>query len=410
MTYILNNKIAFSDSTNIDAFNRLRTSQPYNLFGFSHTLTSGDTYFETVETNNGVATFLPNEVAFNLAVTSNGDRALREQHGYNFYQPGKSQLIFLTGIFGTGVTNTKKYMGYMNDDDGLYFGYSGTTFGVGLRTSTSGSAVDTFIPQSEWSIDTLINGSDRNPSGFHLDNTKANIYVINFQWLGVGRVTFAMDIDGILVPVHQILNANNKTEVYMKTGNLPVRYEVVSTGNATSMKQICASVISEGGQEDYGYPAVATTSLATARSLTNGVRGSVVSARLSTTFEGSDNRMKVAPLSIELYTTSNATGYWQLILQRSHLGENDLGGTPTWTQVGPSPIEQSINGTTVTNGIVIAGGTVSSTSDRIETIVIPTKDFLSLNLAGDISDWLHLCVTPTSNSTWYGSISLNCKY
>jgi hypothetical protein len=410
MSYILNNEIKYADSINIDAFNRLRVSEPYNLFGFSHTLTSGETYFETVTVGSATATFLPNEAAENLAVTTTGDRAIREQHGYNFYQPGKSQLVFLTGVFGSGVASTRKYMGYMNDKDGLYFGYSGTTFGVGLRTSTSGSAVDTFIPQSDWNVDTLNTGSTRNPSGIHLDNSKTNIYVINFQWLGVGRVTFALDIDGVLVPVHQIMNANKKTEVYMRTGNLPVRYEVSSTGGATSMKQICASVISEGGQQDYGYPSIASTTLATARSLSNGVRGSVVSTRLSTTFEGLDNRMKVAPIGLELYTTSNATGYWELILQRSHLGENNLGGTPTWTQIRLSPVEQSINGTTVTSGITIASGFISSTSDRIETIVIPTKDFLSLNLSGNTSDWLHLCVTPTSNSSWYGSITMNSKY
>jgi len=409
MSYILNNKIAFSDSTAIDAFNRLRVSEPFNLFGFSHTLTSGDTYFETVNIGSASSSFIPNEAAFNLSATASGGRSIREQHGYNFYQPGKSQLVFLTGVFGSGVANTIKNMGYYNDKDGLYFGYSGTTFGVGLRTSTSGSVVETFVPQSDWNIDTLDTGNTLNPSGIHLDNTKANIYVLNFQWLGVGRVIYGVDLGGVLVPVHQIANANTKTEVYMRTGNLPVRYEVSSTGGSTSMKQICASVISEGGQEDFGYPSIATTALA-GRSLSNGVRGSVVSIRLSTLFEGLDNRMKVAPIEVELYTSSNATGYWELILQRSHLGENNLGGTPTWAQIGSSPVEQSINGTTVTSGIIIASGYLTSTSNRIGTSVIPTKDFISLNLTGDTSDWLHLCVTPTSNSSWDGALTINCKY
>jgi hypothetical protein len=410
MSYILNNEIRFSDSINIDAFNRLRTSQPFNLFGFSHTLTSGDTYFETFTQGSAATSFLADEAAFSLSATTSGDRVIRQQHGYNYYQPGKSQLVFLTGVFGSGMANTRKYMGYMDDEDGLYFGFSGATFGVGLRTSTSGSAVDTFIPQVDWNIDTLISGNPLNPSGHHLDTTKTNIYVINFQWLGVGRVIFALDIDGVLVPVHQILNANNKTEVYMRTGNLPVRYEVSSTGGNTSMKQICASVISEGGQDDFGYPAVATTTLATTRALSNGVRGSVVSARLSNLFDGLPNRMKAAPIEIELYSSSNAVGYWELVFQRGYLGENDLGGTPTWTQIPGSPLEQSVNGTTVASGITVASGFLTTQSDRIATVIIPTKDFISLNLTGDTSDWLHLCVTPTSNSNWNGSITINCKY
>jgi hypothetical protein len=313
-------------------------------------------------------------------------------------------------VFGTATANTKKFMGYYNDDDGLYFGYSGTTFGVGLRTSTSGSMIETFVPQSDWNIDTLDTGSTFNPSGIHLDNTKANIYVMNFQWLGVGRVVYAIDLGGVLVPVHQIANANKKTTVYMKTGNLPVRYEVVSTGGSdNTFKQICASVISEGGQEEFGYPAVASTKLA-GRSLSNGVKGQVISVRLSTLYQGLSNRIKAVPIEVEIYTSSNSTAYWELILQRSHLGENNLGGTATWSQVESSPIQFSINGTTVASGVTISSGFVTATSNRIAAVVIPTKDFISLNSSGNTSDWLHLVVTPTSNSTWDAAITMNCKY
>lgn len=402
--------IKLSDSTNMDAFGRLRVSNPFMLNSTSFTLTSGDTYYETIEEGTGISTFLSDESAFQFSVSSNGDKVIKEQHGYSYYQPGKSQLIFLTGVFGNGVENTIKNMGYYNNNDGLYFGYSGTTFGVCLRTSTTGVAVDTFIPQTDWNIDTLINGNAKNPSGYHLDLTKTNIYIINFQWLGVGRVIFGLDIDGVIVPVHQILNANNKTAVYMKTGNLPVRYEVNSQGGETNdFKMICSSVVSEGGQEDFGYPAVATSRLS-AKSIVNDNRNQLISVRLSTIFDGIENRMKIEPLEIELYTSSNATGYWELVLQRSHLGENNLGGTPTWTQLDNTPIEYSTNGTTVNGGIVIASGYITAQSDKINSAIIPSKEFLSLNSSGDTSDWLHLVVQPLTNSNWFGAITVNCKY
>lgn len=410
MSYILNNQVSYSDSPNIDAFGRLRTSDPYNIFSFTQTLTSGTTYFEDYKSAAGATlTYLPNEVATQFTVTTTGDIARREQHGYNFYQPGKSQLVLLTGVFGTAVANTKKFMGYFNDSDGLYFGYSGTTFGVGLRTSTSGSVVETFTPQSEWNIDKLDTGSTLNPSGHHLDKSKTNIYIINFQWLGVGRVVFALDIDGVIVPVHQILNANNKTEVYMKTGNLPVRYEVSSQGgNDNTFKQICCSVISEGGQEEFGYPTTVSNGLTT-RSIS--ARNSVISIRLNNTFEGITNRMKAAPIGVEIFTTTaNVNIYWELVLQRGYLNEDNLGGTPTWTDISGSPFQQSVNGTTVASGFTIASGFMSATNDRTEATVIPTKDFISLDMSGTTSDWLHLVVTPSATAAISGKIHMIARY
>jgi hypothetical protein len=189
MSFILNNEISFADSPNLDAFSRLRVSEPFNLFNYGSTVTSGSSYFEDFK-SGGTLTFNQNTSDVTFSVTTNGNRVFREQHGYNVYQPGKSQLILLTGIFGTPTSNVIKRIGYYDDFDGLFFASTGGTgtFGVCLRTSTSGVPVDTFIPQSQWNIDTLNTGSTLNPSGIHLDLTKANIFIINFQWLGVGRV------------------------------------------------------------------------------------------------------------------------------------------------------------------------------------------------------------------------------
>jgi len=412
MSFLVNNQIKFSDSPNLDAFSRLRISEPFSLFQSSFVLTSGDTYFETILTSGGTVTYSPNTVDYTFSVTSSGDSAINEQHGYNYYYPGKSQLIFLTGIFGDGINDVRKRMGYFNDNDGLFFEYSGTSFGVVLRTSTSGVPIDTFIPQDEWNIDTLNTGSTLNPSGYHLDLTKTNIYIINFQWLGVGRVVFGLDIDGQIVPVHQILNANNKTAVYMKQAVLPIRYEVISEGGSdNTFKQICSSVISEGGQEDYGYNKTVSNGLTTR---TFSTKQSVISVRLSNTFEGKINRLLVKPIKVELISTTNSvSAYWELIHQRGYLGETNLGGTPTWSGLTNSPLEYSVDGTTVSGGTTIDSGYVQSTTQGgggDAKSIVDSKIILSLDYSGTTSDWLHLVITPSTSSAWAGALTLKCLY
>jgi hypothetical protein len=417
MSYILNNEIRFSDSPNIDAFGRLRTSEPYNIFNSTSVVTNGDIGYETllIGTSSGTASMTYNqaksEVQFN--VTGNGQTIIREQHGYNHYQPGKSQLILLTGIFGATVSNTTKRMGYYNDLDGLFFQFGATgSFGVTKRTSTSGTAVDTFYPQTTWNIDTLINGNALNPSGYNLDLSKTNIFIINFQWLGVGRIVFALDLDGVIVPIHQILNGNLRTEVYMRTANLPVRYEVISTGGTdSSFKQICASVISEGGQEEFGYLHTVSNGL-TVRTFTT--RQAVLSVRLSPTFYNQINRVIGRPYNFELLTTTaTVNAYWELILQRGFKGENNLGGSPTWIGLTASPFDYSVTGTTVATGTVIDSGfmkTSTAAGESVSNVVIDPKTFLSMNITGNTSDWLHLVVTPSVSSSWAGKITVTGEY
>jgi hypothetical protein len=411
MSFIINNEIQFADSTNLDAFSRLRVSEPFNIFSSSLVNSSGDTNFESY-VSGGSITYNSDKSEIQFTVTNIGDRVLMEQHGYNFYQPGKSQLIITTGVFGTPTPNVVKRIGYYNDSDGLFFQCSGTTFGINLRTSTSGSIVDTFIPQSEWNIDTLNTGSTLNPSGKHLDITKTNIYIIQFQWLGVGRCIYALDIDGVIQPVHALLNANNKFEVYMATGSLPIRYEVISEGGSDStFKQICSSVISEGGQEDFGYLHSISNGLTTR---TFSTKQSVISARLSPFLNNKINRIKVEPIIVDIFTTTTTVNaYWELILQRGYLGESNLAGSPTWVDLDKSGIEYSVNGTTTSGGTVIDSGYISTSvqaGNRTGGSVLKSNDFLSLNMSGDTSDYLHLVITPSTNSSWSGKIGLKSKY
>jgi hypothetical protein len=88
--------------------------------------------------------------------------------------------------------------------------------------------VDTLIPQEDWNLDTM-NGSG--PSGYNIDITKMQMIGIQHTWYGAGFIDFMMrGSDGNYVFVHRFRNSNVNFEAYMRTGNQPVRYEVINEG------------------------------------------------------------------------------------------------------------------------------------------------------------------------------------
>ena len=88
---------------------------------------------------------------------------------------------------------------------------------------------DIIIPQSDFNLDT-INGSGQ--SGYTLDIGKMQMIGIQHTWYGAGFIDFMLrGSDGNYVFVHRFRNSNTNTEAYMRTGNLPVRYEVENVGS-----------------------------------------------------------------------------------------------------------------------------------------------------------------------------------
>ena len=88
--------------------------------------------------------------------------------------------------------------------------------------------VDTIVPQSSWNIDTC-DGSGA--SGYNIDITKMQMIGLQYTWYGAGFIDFMLrGSDGNYVFCHRMRNSNVNTEAFMRTGNLPVRYEVTNEG------------------------------------------------------------------------------------------------------------------------------------------------------------------------------------
>jgi len=108
--------------------------------------------------------------------------------------------------------------------------YRGVTDVVGAKCCKT---IDLIIPQENWNLDPL-NGSG--PSGYSLDVTKMQMIGMQWTWYGAGFIDFMLrGPTGDYVFAHRFRNSNVNTEAYMRTGNQPVRYEVINEGAKSAL-------------------------------------------------------------------------------------------------------------------------------------------------------------------------------
>jgi len=248
-----NGQLITIGGNNVDAFGRLRVSEPLTIFD-SKSIMSKNNLFDESTANGGSVTYTANKSTVNLNVTeAASSKTIRQSKRVMSYQPGKSLLIFNTFVMNTLTANLKQKVGLFDANNGIFFTADGTTLKIVRRTYTSGAAVDTEVSQSNWNGD-ILNGTGA--SGFTLDAAKSNILFIDIEWLGVGSVRVGFVINGQLITAHTFYNANSLTTVYMQTANLPIRYEIERAGTISAgtytLQQICSSCISEGGYSPEG--------------------------------------------------------------------------------------------------------------------------------------------------------------
>jgi hypothetical protein len=131
--------------------------------------------------------------------------------------------------------------------------YRGATASYALVAKT----VDTKIPQSEWNLDTM---DGNGPSGYDLDLTKMQMFYIDYSWYGAGYIRWGLrGVNGDITPVHKLANNNVNAEAYMRSGNIPARYESSTfskTTKITSNVSVTATTINVESTE--GFPDTGT--------------------------------------------------------------------------------------------------------------------------------------------------------
>lgn len=338
----------------LDAFGRFRSSSPLTVFD-SKLLFDEDALFWSESLASGAtAPYDSNRSSKTLTVTSTvGSKAIRQSKEYINYQPGKSIAIHVTCVIGAAVDGIRKRIGLFDDDDGIFLEQYGADIRFGLRSSVSGSPVDTYAEKTAWNIDTL---SGDVQSEYTLDLSAAQIVSFDFQWLGVGRVRCGFYHHGKIVYTHEFNHDNAATSVYMRRPNLPIRCEIenVSAVAGSTIEQICANVVSEGGEQRIGSVRSVDRGVTTITTAVNTLVYPVVSLRLKSTHIGAS----VAPIGFSILNTSGNSFRWALIANPTVAGVD----AASWTALSNSAIEYDVsrdNTNTLTGGTQIGSGYVS---------------------------------------------------
>lgn len=383
--------VSMGDGGGIDAFNRMRISAPASIFDSKQIYDKQPLYWDELLTGS-TSTHYPNLACTRLLLPANtaGTSAIRQTKEYFNYQPGRSQLIQITGKMGL-TSNVTYRVGLFDANNGLFFEQANGTKYVVARGYMTGSAVDTRIAQSDWNIDKLDGTGE---SGITLDWTKVQFWVIDFQWLGVGRVRFGMVVNGLLYYCHQRVISNIGESVYMSTPSLPLRYEVAATSGGPTVESgfdcICAALFSEGGQDPRGLSS--SIGMVASRQAASGTRSPMIAVRL----KAANIRAHAIIENVEILTGTNQI-FWELIL-------NPTLTSPSWVSAGANSIlEYDVSGTSGAGGFVIRSGYAANQVASIsETINSSLK--LVANIAGT-SDIILLTARGVSgNSACYGAI------
>lgn len=362
--------------TQMDAFGRLRFSQPLTLF---------DSFYRFQENNkfnyssNGTTqvSFNSNEGSITLQIGSNAaDYIYRESSRVFAYQPGKSLLIYESFTFSPLTSNLRQRIGYFDSSNGIYFQADGSNLSFVCRSSVSGSNRETMIPKSSWNYDRL-DGTDRTRKT--LDISRSQILFIDIEWLGVGTVRTGFIIDGMYHLCHLFHHANmpssatvDTTLPYMTTACLPIRAEIENTSLTTHnsrLRVICSSVISEGGYEPRGRSrSIGWPQLDVPYTLIlKNTFYPVLAIRLKANRLGAI----VIPTNISLISVAGSVYNWGLFRGAT------VSGGGAWISVGTdSSIEYKMDGTNaITDGTLLKQGLFLSSGNSSPVISLDSDLF-----------------------------------
>ena len=395
-------QLVYDISSSYDAFGRLRMSDAYTIFD-SKLLYNQQPFLwdEQAISGNGTSSYhSSNEAGVIMSVSSNVAGTLVRQTYQRFaYQPGKSQLVMMTGVLGSYSNGIIRRIGCFDSNNGLYFQSGPDDYYIVKRSYVTGTVVEDAVPQSKWNKNTL---DTDDIISFQPNN--ANIYYFNYEWLGVGDICCGVVIGKKFIQLHQFFHANEKTTVSFSKPNLPLRYEIqnTGTGEAASLKCICSTVMSEGGHQNVGYIYTIDRGGTTVSVNSSGVLVPAITFRLIKGRESTNVFLEGVNI---ISTTTNVIFRWAVLLNPTF--STSITYTPVTSHSSVEYNNTTTSPTTVTEGLLIYSGYGIGTNATILTSTLAAKFSLGVSING-VSDVMCLAIQrlDNQNDNFYASVSI----
>ncbi len=399
MSYLFNDQIEFKGNA-VDAFNRLKVSNPFTLFDSQQRYQVSDKW-DYVGFTGGTYSYNITEstVSLTSGLTS-GSKLYCETKRVFPYQPGKSLTIINTFAMAQPKTGLRQRVGYFgitggvtsgSPYNGVYLEQNGLTLSICLASGSLGTTQT--ITQSNWNTDKF---DGTGSSGVTIDVTKGNIFWMDVEWLGVGDVRTGFFIDGRPIVAHVFRNVNKNSTTYMTTACLPLRYEIENTAGQTgssTLRQICSTVLSESGYEGFSRRFNITKNGSNPTTLTTqDVQYPMVALRLNR------NRLDsiIIPSNVSVVVEPGTNNKPVTVQYRILLNPTLTGNT--WTTHYNGNVDYNITATAVTGGTDIIGGYISS-SGSFSISDIRDFNFQIGRTQTGASDVFALTCTPIEDGT-----------
>lgn len=349
--YALGTVDAYNVANRTSAFGELLTVQPSPKAAWRFDYGINTDLVTTTIANAGAVTATNSIASLATGTNAAGSAILNSVHRLR-YMPGLGGVVRFTAIFSPGIANSQQIIGVGDANDGFFFGFNGTQFGIMRRRN----AVDEWSYQANWNGDAA-----------RFAPTRGNIYQIRYQWLGFGRIRFYVtdpDNDLGFANVHTIHYPNQNTGVSILNPTLPLYARVVNTGNTSNIVLQTASSVGfvEGNFGPTSNPLDVYRSRDASATFADVNVNHLLTIRNKTTFNSLANRLLVFLRSLSLGRTG-AVGAAATTIYRIYKNAT-FAGALTYADVNAtnSPVEVSTTTTTITSTETVAIFTLSEGS------------------------------------------------
>ena len=339
-----------------------------------------------------------------MSTSANNDLVIRQTKTHPIYQPGKSQLFEASFSNFALQTNVIKRVGcftsitastYNSVFDGFFLESNGVTNTISFQLWRSGTTIYS-------AATTTWDSTEFDPTNLNWSNSQ--LMMVDYQWLGVGRMRFGMNLSGQTIYFAEHNCANNDVNVYMSSANQPIRYEIRQTGVGSGyLDMICSQVSTEGALNGlYSLVGITHSSQVTLNTpaTPNGTKYPYIGFRLKQDYKGVTSQL------VNSYIVGVTNDLFVITLEFNPT----LSSTPVWSGITNSPFEYSLQDGTLTisqSGYILRSLIADISTSTTVSVDAPDNQIrIGSNINGSL-DEMWICITPlTADPKLRGSMNL----